>query len=244
MSEFFGQILKKTRETKNLLVDEVSERTRIPAKVISALEDGRLDELPSAFYARTFVKTYARFLGVSEEKEIKDFLSGVKKKDKQVLMLKGEESTGLSFAKYRKHAGLVVLTVAVVWIAAFSVSQMKKFVKNYAAKKEKATAAVAGPEEKKAPDKIKVEKPAKTEGVELVVEARYNTWIQVRSDGRLLFRGILKKREKDSWTANDKIEFEVGNAGGVSVKINGEDRGFPGKKGEKKSVVITEDGIK
>ncbi|MFC1621235.1 DUF4115 domain-containing protein [Candidatus Omnitrophota bacterium] len=74
--------------------------------------------------------------------------------------------------------------------------------------------------------------------------ARYNTWIQVMNGKELLFRGILKKGASDSWEAKTRIDLELGNAGGVTLSFNGKNLGIPGKKGEKKTVTVTKDGIK
>ena len=63
-------------------------------------------------------------------------------------------------------------------------------------------------------------------------------------DGEILFQGIFKRGTSDVWQAEEEIDLELGNAGGVTLKLNEEDIGVPGKKGEKKEVIITKDGIK
>ena len=74
MPESLGKTLKKIRESKNLSIEEVSERSRIPRNIISAVEEDRLDEIKSPFYAKSFVKTYAGFLGALGETAVKGFL--------------------------------------------------------------------------------------------------------------------------------------------------------------------------
>src|SRR3989338_485076 len=74
MPESLGKTLKKIRDSKNLSIEEVSERSRIPRNIISAVEEDRLDEIKSPFYAKSFVKTYAGFLGALGETAVKGFL--------------------------------------------------------------------------------------------------------------------------------------------------------------------------
>ena len=258
MSESLGKTLKKIRESRHLSLEEVSERTRIPKKIISAIEEDRLHELSSVFYARGFVKTYSQFLGGLEEKAVKEYLSTGQTKAAPQLILKGEKVPGDWFIKHRRHIGAGILAVFSAYILFFSFSQVGKFIKNACANyKTRAVERKAEREKEKAAKvaEIALSKPSKTKekattvevkakGVEIEVVARYNTWVQVVGDGTLLFRGAIRKGTSDTWSAKKKIELELGNAGGVTLAVNGKDLGVIGKKGEKKTLIVTEDGIK
>lgn len=63
----FGHILREARETKGLSVKDVTEKTRISAKYIEALEQGDYDALPSPVHVRGFLRNYARFLGLDAQ---------------------------------------------------------------------------------------------------------------------------------------------------------------------------------
>ena len=259
MTESLGKILKKKRETKQLSIQEVSEQTRIAKDIITKIEEDQLGKISSLFYARGFVKSYAQFLGAIEEKVVKEFLAGQEKKDTQKLRIEGldkKEPVGTLFKRYKKEISLVLLIIFGVWFSIFSFLQIKKAVigvstkyKSYIAGKkapeEKKAAETARPESRKeAPEPAPKEKAAaEMQGVSLEITAKYNTWIQVRGDGNLLFKGILKKGAADTWQAREKIDLEIGNAGGVSLKLNDKKLGSPGKRGEKKEIVVTEEGI-
>ena len=63
-----GAQLKKAREAKGLTHEEISSRTKISRKVLSALEDERYEDLPNArVYVRGFVRCIARELGLDPE---------------------------------------------------------------------------------------------------------------------------------------------------------------------------------
>ena len=61
-----AELLKTQRESLGLSIDEIFERTRIAPGFLQAFEDGNFDVLPRA-YARLFLKTYARELGLDAQ---------------------------------------------------------------------------------------------------------------------------------------------------------------------------------
>jgi len=71
--ESVGEFFRQVRETKGLSVDEVSSKTRIRSDYVKALEDGNFSKLPDQVFARGFVRSYARSLGLDEEDAIQRF---------------------------------------------------------------------------------------------------------------------------------------------------------------------------
>jgi len=72
--ESVGEFFRQVRETKGLTVDEVASKTRIRADFVKALEDGNFAKLPDQVFARGFVRSYARSLGLDEEDAIHRFV--------------------------------------------------------------------------------------------------------------------------------------------------------------------------
>ncbi|MBK9305555.1 MAG: helix-turn-helix domain-containing protein [Nitrospira sp.] len=72
--ESVGEFFRQVRETKGLTVDEVASKTRIRADFVKALEDGNFAKLPDQVFARGFVRSYARSLGLDEEDAIHRFI--------------------------------------------------------------------------------------------------------------------------------------------------------------------------
>ncbi|MDH4098000.1 MAG: helix-turn-helix domain-containing protein, partial [Nitrospira sp.] len=71
--ESVGEFFRQVRETKGLTVDEVASKTRIRSDFVKALEDGNFSKLPDQVFARGFVRSYARSLGLDEEDAIQRF---------------------------------------------------------------------------------------------------------------------------------------------------------------------------
>jgi len=71
--ESIGEFFRQVRETKGLTVDEVASKTRIRTDFVKALEDGNFAKLPDQVFARGFVRSYARSLGLDEDDAIHRF---------------------------------------------------------------------------------------------------------------------------------------------------------------------------
>ncbi|PJC48940.1 MAG: hypothetical protein CO035_00865 [Candidatus Omnitrophica bacterium CG_4_9_14_0_2_um_filter_42_8] len=266
MPEPLGKILKRIRESKHLSLEEVSERSRISKQIVSAIEEDRLSEIKSAFYAKSFVRTYAAFLGAMNEAGVKEYLAKgaaareqVSQKKQETALkppAKADEIPQIDFSiitKYKSRILAIVICIAVLWFLSFVAAQTGKFIKNIPRKKQAKAVIV----KKEAPKKTEKEKPKepvkeikkeavveKTEFIELEVTASKNTWLQVTVDGELTFKGSFKKSSKDTWKAKKEIKLEMGNSGVIKMNMNGKPLNFTGKKGEKKEIVVTKDGIK
>lgn len=80
--------------------------------------------------------------------------------------------------------------------------------------------------------------------IKLGIRAKEDCWIQLRADGRMVFQNILKKGRFESWQAEDKIEFSVGNAGVIDLEVNGKLVSNLGRRGQViKNIVINKEGL-
>ncbi|HSX41010.1 MAG TPA: helix-turn-helix domain-containing protein, partial [Candidatus Saccharimonadales bacterium] len=64
VSEFF----KEERLRKGLTIDQVAKATKIRPAFLTAIENGEYHKLPSSAYATGFVRNYAQFLGLSQNR--------------------------------------------------------------------------------------------------------------------------------------------------------------------------------
>jgi cytoskeletal protein RodZ len=68
-----GSALRAARQFRGLTLQEVAEATRIRQSYVEALEDLRLDELPSRPFTIGYVKSYARLLGLDGDAAVDRF---------------------------------------------------------------------------------------------------------------------------------------------------------------------------
>lgn len=230
--ETLGQRLNRIRQEKGLTLEEVSKNTRIHSRVLNAIEEDRIESATNLFYARAFVKRYAHFLGAEGDELVAQFLSGAKKPTKQIFILEGEkEKEWVDILKLLKILSIIFFSAIFLL---YSFSAVRSFVR----KKN-----LARPVSKKV-EKQKIENKAAAE-LTLTVSSKEDSWLQLKRDGKIIFKGVLAKGKKESWKAKAKFELWVGNAGGIELSLNGKELGSPGKKGEIiKNIVITKEGMK
>ena len=73
MMESIGDFFRHVRETKGLTLDDVASKTRIHPDFLIALEEGNFTKLPDQVFAKGFVRSYARSLGLDEDDAMRRF---------------------------------------------------------------------------------------------------------------------------------------------------------------------------
>ena len=64
----FGENLRREREMRSVSLEEISAATKISVRFLSAIEKQEFDKLPGGIFNRGFVRAYAGYLGLDEEK--------------------------------------------------------------------------------------------------------------------------------------------------------------------------------
>jgi hypothetical protein len=67
MAQQVGQVLREARTQRGIELSEVERVTFIRIKFLRAMEEDRWEALPAPAYARGFLSTYARFLGLDDQ---------------------------------------------------------------------------------------------------------------------------------------------------------------------------------
>jgi len=63
----FSETLKKERESKRLTIEDVSQKTNVPKRYVSALEEADFAGLPAPVYIRGYLKKISQLLNLNEE---------------------------------------------------------------------------------------------------------------------------------------------------------------------------------
>ena len=69
----FGQQLMLAREKAGLTLEEAARALNLKQEIVEAIEDSALDKLPPVTFVQGYVRSYARLLGLSEEKILREF---------------------------------------------------------------------------------------------------------------------------------------------------------------------------
>jgi cytoskeleton protein RodZ len=69
----FGANLKRERELRGISLEEISKATKISARLLEAIEIDRYDLLPGGIFRRSFIRSYAKYLGMNEDKVLQEY---------------------------------------------------------------------------------------------------------------------------------------------------------------------------
>lgn len=87
-------------------------------------------------------------------------------------------------------------------------------------------------------------KPVASKPVSLTVRAKKDTWMQVRTDGAIVFQSIMTKGVTETWYANEEIELSGKNIANIEFEVNGKHIGTLGRSDSKaKRVVVSRKGM-
>jgi cytoskeleton protein RodZ len=100
--------LKKIRESLGMSLDEISRVTRIGTSALEAIEEGVFDLLPEPIYARSFIESYARVIGIESEKILSRYNSYVEREKR----FEGSK-------KPRKQSWLWLHASSIIWCIVF-----------------------------------------------------------------------------------------------------------------------------
>ncbi len=81
-----GEVLRRKREEKQITLSEISTRTKIHHETINALEENRFSDISGPTYVRSFLREYARFLGLDGEKLVNRYKNEYSQDAEQLLL--------------------------------------------------------------------------------------------------------------------------------------------------------------
>jgi cytoskeleton protein RodZ len=71
----FGENLRRERDLRGVSLTEISQATKIGARLLDAIETERFERLPGGVFNSAFVRQYARYLGLDEDRVLAEFLT-------------------------------------------------------------------------------------------------------------------------------------------------------------------------
>src|SRR3954466_3058514 len=74
MTSSFGTRLRLQRERQHVTLEEIAEATKIRLPLLEALERDDVRYWPSGIFRRSYLRTYARAIGLDPEEAVREFL--------------------------------------------------------------------------------------------------------------------------------------------------------------------------
>lgn len=239
-----GKILKETRIHKGLSLEKIYKQTRIQSRIVEALEDGNADRLLSRVYVILFLKEYASFLDLDGTSLVADYKAFYTDEEKQILDITKEPVAKIEPQKWMALLASLGLAFIFIFFTLFLGAKLKSSRRPTPKVAYLATRPARVIPQKKTRDKTQTIFPiAENRAIVLTLRSTDDVWMKVKQDGKLVFEGILYKKRKKEWSANDRLELWVGRAEALDFTINQKSIGKVGK-GRIKSIQISRQGLK
>ena len=218
-----GSSLREMRKTAGFSVDQLAARTRIPSSVIDDLERDNFSTCGGPTYARGHIKTIARICGVGDSEVLIAFESQTIPLSKSIRDLLND-TNATTARKERKPISWKALSGVAAGVIAFSLFGTAILsIDNDSA----VTTTSPSNSDKKPVASVR-------NGVEVTLKGVNGlSWVAVNdSAGVTQFSGRIRQGEERTFTDNQLLYLVIGNAGAISLTVNGEDLGVPGRVGE------------
>jgi len=235
-----GQELRAEREKRGLTVKDVSDRTKIGSRFLTALEEGRWEEMPQKFFLRSVIKAHAQAVGADPA----PFLARFEEQERLRSAASDEDGEAPKRKKrerppVRRKRRILVPVVATLFIVAAAAAVAWLFLKPGSATAPRipsaspplpllSSPAVVEPEAKEA-------EPVET-GLRLELRFAADAWMHVTADGVVVLDGIKPPGTTASLRAEREFVLQTGNAGGFDFTLNGR----PGRPLGGSGVVLTD----
>lgn len=216
-----GEILREERLKKGLSLREISEEIKISANFLDAIENNNLHYLPGGFFARNFVRAYARFLGLNEDEILRAF-NLIKDKEeikqtrkKKIIKIPASTIFLFSFIGIILFFGILFL------------NGKKEKQEERNSKKPVQTIMIPEPQTQKVESQRE-----ETDKIQISIKAIDDTWIHADLDGQNVLYRLLKKGEEVKFEGKEFLFHVIGRPEGIVVFINGKEcipMGKPGK---------------
>jgi cytoskeletal protein RodZ len=233
-----GETLAQRRREAGLTITQVSEQTRIRETVIRAIEHDDFTPCGGNFYARGHIKGIARVLGLDAEPLIQEYDETHGGSPQATAAQALEPAIPVRFRERRSPNWSLAMAIVLVLVVLYGVVRVvgggqAEHSAVQPARAPGSASASQPPAPKPSPTRSDSVALAPPTEVSLRIKATVTTWISIRdSKNKQLFSGLLRRGQSKEWTARKKIRVVLGNAGGVTLNVNGKDLGSPGAAGQ------------
>ncbi len=243
-----GETLTAARENAGLSVEQVAETTRIRRTLVQAIEDDDFSPCGGDFYARGHIRTIAATVGADPKPLLAAFDADHERNSGPRATEVFESETGAR-PERRGPNWSAAMGAALVLVLVYGVAQAVSGNSDREPTAGLGGTAAARPSSSGSPSAAATPSTSKgssevaqapRDRVTVVLHAREVSWVQATTaSGKELFQGNLRRGQVKTFTDRQRIKLVVGNAGAVTLTVNGTDVGTPGRLGQVARVQFT-----
>jgi transcriptional regulator with XRE-family HTH domain len=229
--------LRAARERKGLQLEDISASTKIKVAQLQAIESGDFDRLPGEFFARAFVKNYAREVGLPADEIVREYdeSRGIERHTPETtaepaarprtphappaispIALEEDDSSGRLLRFPSPRGILPVLVLATVLLMLISIMNRRD-----GSGEAGAVAATGAAEAGTSAAATSGQSEAPPEMLSMEINPSATIWINAKADGELAVYRMVQPGERLKLEARNDLTFRIGNAAAFQYTING-----------------------
>ena len=249
--------MRRAREARGLTLRDLAESTKLSVSALEAIERDDLKRLPGGIFTRAFVRTYAQAVDLPPDQTLDAFLAQAPETAIETGALQAPEVHEEPAAD--SAGGAAWRTVTSVAVPALVILL---YVVLRPASEEPTVAFDRRPLRAERVHALAIDTPApiahtpaawtdaglvravnQTGGLTVVLEPRSTCWIAATLDGTPRLSRLLEAGEQITLKAEREIVLKLGDAGAVSITVNGEPIRMLGDPGQVVTARIAQDNV-
>ena len=227
-----GAHLREARQAQNTSLEEISAKTMIPTRLLSAIEDGRIENLPEPIYTRGFIRRFGDSVGLNGS-NLADVFTGHRNQE--------QLDTEKKHKKRKKGIGgvrgglrpvhLYILYIVLIMSAGVGLSYLTNPSVLTSSEESSPSPGTSDVQPKQESPKQKsqdtqsakpvtTKAPVDSESVRVDLTVKEDSWMEIIVDGQVSFEGILSAGTNKTVVAKKQLVVRAGNAGGVILAVD------------------------
>lgn len=238
-----GAQLKRVRESKGISLRQIAAATKISPAALEAIERDDIKRLPGGIFVRSFLRTYAAELGLDPERTVHSFLAQFPDDDDQSPQAVEEPPAFVSALQQFlpvHHSGAFAIGLPIlallIWFVAAGVWSSSDRDQPLLGDRIAALRTDVPPPSALRPvsDAMRAggALPVQGSGISLTIVAERACWVGATVDGREQVGRLLSSGERVELAARGDLRLRLGDAGAVSLTLNGSPMHSVGASGQ------------
>ena len=252
---------------RGVTLQEISAATKISVRFLKSIENEEFSRLPGGIFNRSFVRAYARYLGLDEDPLLEEYQLAARTQGDVDLSQFSPPKIHSRPERHSRHslwAGVIAIGLLalgyILWRHSHRPVQVPLTAKSSSTSQPatgspsspaSGTHGSAQPVNAKAvgvlaatstitPATPKLPPVTDTDGkLVLQIAATERSWVAVDADGKTMMQGVMDPNTVKTFKADASFDVLTGNAQGVILTLNGQTQKSLGREGEVKQVHLT-----
>jgi cytoskeletal protein RodZ len=227
-----GERLRQFRQNQGLSLEYVAGTTMIPVRLLRAIEEADLSQLPEPIYIQGFIRRYADAIGMDGLEFASAFPAQAVPK---VVKHSWRGSIGAQLRPLHLYLIYMALVVGAVSGLSYLLNRSTPQPVQYNLSQNLNPPSVPNTIVTLKPGTTSIQPGATTANslsrsslpvkdanrpIRVGVTLTDQSWVRVVADGKMEFEGVLPQGTQRIWSASQELTVRAGNAGGVMVSLN------------------------